>query len=45
MSLRSVASRKRSAAARLEERASALLAEAADLDGRADKLLAADETR
>ena len=45
MSYRSVASRKRAAAARLQGRASVLLAEAADYDSRADELLAADERR
>ncbi len=43
MSYRSVASRKRAAAARLQDRASALLAEAADFDARADRLLTEDE--
>ena len=45
MSHRSIASRKRAAAARLQARASVLLAEATDLDGRADKLLARDQGR
>jgi hypothetical protein len=43
MSLKSVASRKRTAAARLQGRAGVLLAEAADLDARAERLLTADE--
>jgi len=43
MSYRSVAARKRAAAARLQDRASVLLAEAADFDARAERLLAADE--
>jgi hypothetical protein len=45
MTFRSVASRKRMAAARLQARASVLLAEAADFDGLADRLVAADDLR
>lgn len=43
MSYRSVASRKRAAAKRLQVRATALPTEAAALDGRADELLTANE--
>ena len=43
MSYRSVASRKRTAAERLQARVSALRAEAAALDERADRLLSKDE--
>ena len=43
MTLRSVSSRKRTAAARLQDRASVLLAGAAALDARAERLLTADE--
>jgi len=45
MSYRSVASRKRAAAARLQDRASVLLVEAADFDARADALLATGAPR
>jgi len=45
MSYRSVATRKRRAAERLQARASVLLAEAADFDRRAEAMLAADESR
>lgn len=43
MTYRSVASRKRAAATRLQIRAGALLAEAAALDGLAEQLMASDK--